>query len=412
MTERKPAVVTVSQLNRRIMSLLKADMTLLGLSVRGEISNFKRHSSGHLFFSLRDEVSSVRAVMFRTNAERLTFLPEEGMSVVVTGNVQCFERDGVYQIYVQQIIPDGEGERAVAQKQLRERLQKEGIFSQKRPLPKFPEKICLITAETSAAVHDFLNILGRRDPLVRVILIPALVQGEKAPDSICRAFCLANGTDADLILFGRGGGTSEDLSAFDTERVARAVYESRIPTISAVGHEIDMCIADLAADRRAATPSEAAELAVPDVREIAGRLEKRLSFVKKDFDAFLTRREEAVKRAFLKVSANSPRNRLSVNERLLDVKRIEIQSRIRRLLSEKEHRLSEREAVLSALNPLTVLTRGYSIVSRENETIAKSGQLMVGDEIRVRFSEGAVSAVVREVFPSDKSSESETITNR
>lgn len=412
MTERKPAVVTVSQLNRRIMSLLKADMTLLGLSVRGEISNFKRHSSGHLFFSLRDEVSSVRAVMFRTNAERLTFLPEEGMSVVVTGNVQCFERDGVYQIYVQQIIPDGEGERAVAQKQLRERLQKEGIFSQKRPLPKFPEKICLITAETSAAVHDFLNILGRRDPLVRVILIPALVQGEKAPDSICRAFCLANGTDADLILFGRGGGASEDLSAFDTERVARAVYESRIPTISAVGHEIDMCIADLAADRRAATPSEAAELAVPDVREIAGRLEKRLSFVKKDFDAFLTRREEAVKRAFLKVSANSPRNRLSVNERLLDVKRIEIQSRIRRLLSEKEHRLSEREAVLFALNPLTVLTRGYSIVSRENETIAKSGQLMVGDEIRVRFSEGAVSAVVREVFPSDKSSESETITNR
>ncbi len=400
--ERKPFVVTVSQLNRRIATLVKGDPTLLGLSVRGEISNFKLHSSGHMFFSLRDEASVVRAVMFRANAGQLSFLPEDGMSVIVTGNVQCFERDGVYQIYVSRIVPDGEGERAVAQKQLRERLQKEGLFTRKRPIPEMPKKICLITAETGAAIRDLLNILGRRDPLVGVVFIPALVQGEKAPESICRAFRLANETDADVIVFGRGGGASEDLSAFDTEQVARAVYESRIPTISAVGHEIDFCIADLAADLRASTPSEAAELAVPDMRERFEALDRRLALVKKSLGALLARREGEVKQTFLRIAANSPRNRLVANERLLDVKRIEIQSRLKRLLSEKEHRLSEREAVIAALNPLTVLTRGYSIVSCGGEAVSESGALAAGDEVLIRFSEGSASAVIREVFPPDK----------
>ncbi|MCM1418834.1 MAG: exodeoxyribonuclease VII large subunit, partial [Roseburia sp.] len=263
MTGNKPFTVTVSQLNRRIALMLKGDKSLAGLVVRGELSNVTLHSSGHLFFTLRDESAAVRGVMFRSNAERLAFLPEEGMSVIVTGNVQCFERDGVYQIYAVEIAPSGAGEQAVAQKQLKERLLKEGIFSRKRPLPTFPQKICVITAETGAAIRDILNVLERRCPTVRVIFIPALVQGDKAPESICRAFRLAEGTDADLVIFGRGGGSAEDLSAFDTEAVARAVYLSPIPTISAVGHEIDVCLADLAADLRAPTPSAAAELAVP-----------------------------------------------------------------------------------------------------------------------------------------------------
>lgn len=392
MTQNKPFTVTVSQLNRRIAMMIKGDKSLAGLSVRGELSNVKLHSSGHLFFTLRDEACAVRGVMFRASAERLTFLPEDGMSVIVTGNVQCFERDGVYQIYASEIAPSGAGEQAVAQKQLKERLLKEGIFSRKRPLPEFPETICVITAETSAALQDVLNILGRRCPTVRVILISALVQGEKAPDSICRAFALANGMDADLIIFGRGGGSAEDLSAFDTEQVARAVYGSRIPTVSAVGHETDVCIADLAADLRAPTPSAAAELAVPDVRGLLGALDERLAAVRKSLLTLLTARERSVERTFSAIAANSPRSRLLTNERLLEVKKIEIESRMRRLLSEKEHRLSERVAVLSALNPLAVLTRGYSILYKGDEVISDSAALTVGDEVLIRLREGSVSA--------------------
>lgn len=407
MTGNKPLIVTVSQLNRRIAVMLKGDRTLSGLSVRGELSSVKLHTSGHIYFTLRDEVSAVRGVMFRSNAERLAFLPEEGMSVVVTGNVQCFERDGVYQLYANEIVPSGAGEQAVAQKQLKERLYKEGIFSRKRPLPAFPERICVITAETGAALQDVLNILGRRCPTVRVILIPALVQGEKAPDSICRAFARANETDADVIIFGRGGGSAEDLSAFDTEQVARAVYGSRIPTVSAVGHETDVCIADLAADLRAPTPSAAAELAVPDVRGLLGALDERLTAVKKSLLNLLAARERSVERVFSAIAANSPRSRLLTNERLLDVKKIEIQSRMRRLLSEKEHRLSERVAVLSALNPLAVLTRGYSILYKGDEVITSGASLSVGDEVWIRLREGSVSARISAVGADGKSAERE-----
>lgn len=407
MTENKPFSVTVSQLNRRIALMLKGDKTLSGLSVRGELSNVKPHTSGHLYFTLRDETSAVRGVMFRSYADQLTFRPEEGMSVTVTGNVQCFERDGVYQLYASEIVPSGAGEQAVAQKQLKERLYKEGVFSRKRPLPRFPEKICVITAETGAALQDILNILGRRCPTVRVILIPAAVQGEKAPESICRAFARANETDADTIIFGRGGGSAEDLSAFDTEQVARAVYGSRIPTISAVGHETDVCIADLAADLRAPTPSAAAELAVPDVFGLIASLEGRLTAVKKSFSALLSARERSVERVFSAIAANSPRSRLLTNERLLDVKRIEIQSRMRRLLSEREHRLSERVAVLSALNPLAVLTRGYSIVYKGDEAVTSAASLSVGDEVLIRLSEGSVSARISAVGADERPAESE-----
>ncbi len=399
-------IVTVSQLNRRVALMLKNDKGFAGLSVRGEISNFTVHSkSGHIYFSLKDEAASVKAVMFRSNAKRLTFLPQNGMSVIVVGSVQCYERDGVYQIYVSRIIPAGAGEQAVAQKQLKERLLKEGIFAQKRPRPRFPKKICVITAETGAALQDILNILGRRDPLVHVVLIPALVQGSGAPDSICGALERANRTDADLILFGRGGGSAEDLSAFNTEQVARAVYASRIPTISAVGHETDWCVADLAADFRAPTPSAAAELAVPDREELLSFPCGRLMKIRKGLEELLLRREGAVVRVFEKIQANSPRRQLAMHEKLLEMKRAEIRGKMKRLLSDRERRLTERTAVLSALNPLAVLMRGYTILYKHGKAISHVSQLNGGDEVRIRLNGGFASAAIRAVYTEEEKNE-------
>ncbi len=232
MQQNKPFTVTVSQLNRKIALMLKGEKTFTDLCVRGEISDFTLHyKSGHMYFSLKDEACSVKAVMFRSYAENLGFIPENGMSVVVRGSVQCYEKDGVYQIYTSDIIPDGIGAQAVAFEQLKAKLEKEGLFSQKRPLPRFPEKICVITAETGAALQDIINILSRRYPVCKVVLIPVLVQGEKAPDSISNAFSKAGKTGADLIIFGRGGGSSDDLSAFNSEQVVRAVFESSIPKV-------------------------------------------------------------------------------------------------------------------------------------------------------------------------------------
>lgn len=397
-----PLIVTVSQLNRRISLMLKNDRSLVNLSVRGEISNFKVHyKSGHIYFSLGDDAASVKAVMFRSYAEKLAFMPEDGMSVVVTGSVQCYERDGVYQIYVTEIIPAGAGEQAAAKRQLAEKLRAEGLFApeRKRARPALPRKICVITSETGAALQDIRNVLERRDPLIKLVLIPALVQGENAPDSVCAAFRIADRTDADLVIFGRGGGSAEDLSAFDTEQVARAVAACRAVTISAVGHETDWCIADLAADYRAPTPSAAAELAVPDRQTLCAYPEAVLSGIRTKLANRLYTLSRAADAAFAEVRMKNPRGRLEINSSLLESKQAEIRGKVSALVARREQALSEQASVISALNPLAVLMRGYSIVYRDGKAVSRVGQLSAGDRVTIRLSDGEARA---EILPEKK----------
>lgn len=396
MTPNKPFVVTVSQLNRRISVLLSGEKTFADLCVRGEISNLTIHyKSGHIYFSLKDETASVKAVMFRSNAEKLDFLPEDGMSVVVRGSVQCFERDGVYQIYANEIIPEGAGKQALAFEQLKEKLSAEGLFSQKRAIPQFPKKIAVVTSETGAALQDILNILGRRYPFVKVVLIPVTVQGESASKSIVDGIKTANETDADVIIFGRGGGSAEDLSAFNTELVARAVFASRIPTISAVGHEIDFSIADFTADLRAPTPSAAAELAVPEKETLSAALDTYKARIAKQILTLFDRKLSGAGNTYEKIRAKNPAQKLQNNEQLIENRRNEIRGKMQSILRSREQLIYAKAAVISALNPLAVLLRGYSIAYKEGSVISSIENVENGDEITVKLSDGEITAVVK-----------------
>lgn len=396
MTPNKPFVVTVSQLNRRISVLLSGEKTFADLCVRGEISNLTIHyKSGHIYFSLKDETASVKAVMFRSNAEKLDFLPEDGMSVVVRGSVQCFERDGVYQIYANEIIPEGAGKQALAFEQLKEKLSAEGLFSQKRAIPQFPKKIAVVTSETGAALQDILNILARRYPFVKVVLIPVTVQGESAPKSIVDGIKTANETDADVIIFGRGGGSAEDLSAFNTELVARAVFASRIPTISAVGHEIDFSIADFTADMRAPTPSAAAELAVPEKETLSAALDTYKMRIAKQILTLFDRKLSGAENTYEKIRAKNPAQKLQNNEQLIENRRNEIRGKMQSILRSREQLVYAKAAVISALNPLAVLLRGYSIAYKEGSVISSIENVENGDEITVKLSDGEITAVVK-----------------
>ena len=396
MTPNKPFVVTVSQLNRRISVLLSGEKTFADLCVRGEISNLTiLYKSGHIYFSLKDETASVKAVMFRSNAEKLDFLPEDGMSVVVRGSVQCFERDGVYQIYANEIIPEGAGKQALAFEQLKEKLSAEGLFSQKRAIPQFPKKIAVVTSETGAALQDILNILARRYPFVKVVLIPVTVQGESAPKSIVDGIKTANETDADVIIFGRGGGSAEDLSAFNTELVARAVFASRIPTISAVGHEIDFSIADFTADMRAPTPSAAAELAVPEKETLSAALDTYKARIAKQILTLFDRKLSVAENTYEKIRAKNPAQKLQNNDQLIENRRNEIRGKMQSILRSREQLVYAKASVISALNPLAVLLRGYSIAYKEGSVISSIENVENGDEITVKLSDGEITAVVK-----------------
>ena len=396
MTANKPFTVTVSQLNRRISLMIKGEKAFSDLCIKGEISNLTIHyKSGHIYFSLKDEASAVKAVMFRSNAEKLSFLPEDGMSVIVRGSVQCYERDGVYQIYASEIIPDGIGSQAAALEQLKAKLKKEGLFSQKRNLPAFPEKICVITAETGAAVQDIINIIGRRYPITEIVLLPVLVQGEKAPESIVKAFQKSGKTGADLIIFGRGGGSSEDLSAFNDERVVRAVFDSSIPTISAVGHETDVTLSDFAADLRAPTPSAAAELAVPDLAEILDSVNTAEEYLKFRITEILNKYSTAVELLSKKLEACNPMYTITANEQKLNSKIQEIDDKFKSLVASKEHLMLEKATVISALNPLSVLLRGYSIVYKNEKAVFSAAEICSGDQLKIRLSDGEIDAVAK-----------------
>ena len=398
-------IFSVTELNNRIKDLFELDPVLLNVCVRGELSNYKRYPSGHHYFTLKDSGSSVRCVMFRSYAERLRFLPENGMSVLAFGRVSVYPRDGAYQLYCSRIEPEGSGDLQIAFEQLKAKLEKEGLFddSHKRALPKYPGKIAVITSEAGAAVHDIINILDRRWPLSEVLVLPVKVQGEEAPAEIAAALRYANGYKvADLIITGRGGGSAEDLWAFNDERVARAIFDSVIPVISAVGHEPDVTISDYVADRRASTPSNAAETAVPDQRDIRVYLKSLGSAAARSLE-----KELEAGRGKLNIIKNSRvlSNPLEITDSKredLDLCRERLAASASSLIQDKRNALSGLSDRLNALSPLNVLSRGFSFsTDMEGKAVNGVRDLKVKDRIRIRFSDGTADCTVDSVIRED-----------
>ena len=393
--------LSVTALNLYIRDLLDSQRTLANVGVRGELSNYKIYPSGHHYFTLKDSESSLKCVMFKSSASRLRFRPENGMGVTVWGRVSVYPRDGAYQLYATQIIPEGTGDLQIAFEQLKAKLEGEGLFdpAHKKPLPRFPERIAIITSAAGAAVHDMIRILGKRWPMTKILLLPVRVQGVEAPAEIAGAIRYANEFDvADLIITGRGGGSIEDLWAFNDERVARAIYASRLPVISAVGHEPDVTISDYVADRRASTPSNAAEIAVPDCREIAEVLagfELRASqSMRKQLNTLRERLDVCAQRRVL----TDPMTLVDNRRMELDRSRERLASAEEKILAVKRQRFVASTAKLEAMSPLKVLTRGYAIVDDEKgNAIRSAGQLHNGDRITLRLSDGRANCLVEDV---------------
>lgn len=390
--------LTVTELNSHIKGLIDADPALSTVCVRGELSNYKIYPSGHHYFTLKDSESSLRCVMFKSSAVKLRFHPESGMSVTAFGRISVFPRDGAYQLYCSGLMPEGTGDLQLAFEQLKKKLDEEGLFDRahKKPLPRFPEKIAIITSSAGAAVHDMIRILGHRWPMTKVLLLPVRVQGVEAPAEIVGAIRYANEFKvADLIITGRGGGSIEDLWAFNDERVARAIYASDIPVISAVGHEPDVTISDYVADARASTPSNAAELAVPDMNEFADMLKsyeiRAGHAMKKQFSALRSR-----------LDALSARRVMAEPMTLIDNRRIEVDHRRdelisaqERIISGKKHEFVRLAAALDAMSPLKVLSRGYAIAfDGEGETLKSVGKIQAGDKLSVRLADGVAACTV------------------
>ena len=391
-------VLTILQLNEYIRSQMDADALLTQVAVKGEISNYKLYPSGHHYFTLKDESSALKCVMFKGNALRLRFRPENGMKVIAMGKVSVFPRDGSYQLYCTAMAMDGIGDLYAAFEQLKKRLQAQGLFdpAHKQPIPKFPGTIGIITSPAGAAVHDMLRILNKRYPLSKVRLLPVRVQGEEAPGEIAAAIRYANYHQlADLLIVGRGGGSIEDLWAFNEEVVAHAIYESRIPVISAVGHEPDVTISDYVADLRAATPSNAAELAVPD-REA---LSQTLDSMSNAMAAALNRQIKA-HRQHLDVLSQSPALRsptgyLEQKQRQLELLKNRLIAAENQNISHNNQRYIALTAKLDAMSPLKVLTRGYSMVQdSRGEVIRSVSQVEMGQRIGINLSDGKLFATV------------------
>ena len=393
--------ITVSELNTYIKNLIDGDLFLNRVVVKGELSNFTNHRTGHFYFSVKDEGSLIRAVMFRSAASKVKFTPEDGMKVILKGTVSAFVRDGQYQLYVTSMEPDGMGALHLAFEQMKKKLAAEGLFREerKKPLPKIPSSIGVITSPTGAAIRDIIHVLNRRFPYAKVYIYPALVQGSDAPPTLCRGLDFFNEHGGvDVIIIGRGGGSMEDLWAFNDETLARRIAASRIPVISAVGHEVDFTIADFVADRRAPTPSAAAEIAVPETHELMHKINNIVGRTQLLLSRSVERRREAVKLL-------SERRIFTQPERAFDEKRLRVtllhdaaqRSLETRLLNAKAA-LSTQGAKLNALSPLSVFSRGYALAEDGNGNILKSeSQVQAGDSIRVRLRDGALRATVQSV---------------
>ena len=391
----------VTEVNELVKLLLDNEPMLQNICVRGELSNYKMYPSGHHYFSLKDPEGAIRCVMFKSSAMRLRFQPENGMKVLVTGRVTVFPRDGAYQLYCNTMTPEGVGDLAVAFEQLKAKLYAEGLFdpAHKKPLPVYPEKIAIVTSSAGAAVHDMIRILRRRYPIAKVILLPVRVQGVEAPPEIAGAIRYADKWKiGDVIITGRGGGSMEDLWAFNDERVARAIYNCEIPVISAVGHEPDVTISDFVADARASTPSNAAEIAVPDqvelLRWLRGAEERmaqsesqRLTVLRQRLDTLASKRVMTDHLAYVQ---DKRMELVHVQQRLGDLSG--------KAVARKRQKFSELAASLDAMSPLKVLGRGYAMVQNDAGQILKSCRdVTAGERVSVTLGEGGFSATVEEV---------------
>ncbi len=394
-----PTAMTVAELNEFIKNIFDSNRALSSVTVKGEISNFTLHRSGHLYFSLKDSESQIKSVMFRSSAARLKFVPENGMKIIAHGSVSVYSRDGSYQFYVNSIQPDGVGALYLAYEQLKAKLEAEGLFSQelKRPIPEFPERIGVITSPTGAAVRDIINVAGRRYPLAKIYLYPSLVQGDGAEENLISALDYFNKTKlVDTIIIGRGGGSIEDLWAFNGERLARKIYETEIPVISAVGHETDFTICDFVSDLRAPTPSAAAELAVPDIRELFMTLaacEERLSLslirlseIKREK---LQNSSQRLVESGGKISAQRRENLDGIYEKISKAMSSNVKDKaaLLKLFAEK----------LNALSPLSVLARGYAIPENESGIIRSVCELERGDNFKLRLKDGSLVGKVEKI---------------
>lgn len=398
MENKKIPTVTVSQVNRAVSMLIGSDKRFNDLSVKGEISDFTRHyKTGHLYFSLCDDKAKLKAVMWASEANKLNFSPENGESVVCRGFLTVYEPAGVYQINVVSMAREGSGEQAKELFELVRKLDKEGLFKQKREIPEFPKKIAVITSQGGAALQDIINITTRRCPTIKLAVIPATVQGVNAAGSIVEAFGAAEKSGADTIIFGRGGGSSDDLSAFNDEAVARAIFRSKIPTISAVGHETDTTIADLVADMRAPTPSAAAELATPDLQEVKRKFDSLLSGIEYRVKSKISLCEAALNEKSRLINALSPKNKIAEKSRVAEVLFEKITQSVHRKLALCESALERQISVISALSPLEVLKRGYSITEKDGKAVLKSSELSVGDKVEIRLGSGFASAEITDI---------------
>lgn len=391
-------VLSITQLNEYIRGRMDSDPLLSQVAVRGEISNYKLYPSGHHYFTLKDESSALKCVMFKGNAVRLRFRPENGMKVIAMGKVSVFPRDGAYQLYCSAMAMDGVGDLYAAFEQLKKKLAAQGLFdpAHKKPLPKYPGTIGIITSSAGAAVHDMLRILRKRYPLSNVRLLPVRVQGVEAPGEIAAAIQYANRYKlADLLVVGRGGGSIEDLWAFNDERVAYAIYESRIPVISAVGHEPDVTISDFVADFRAATPSNAAELAVPD----QDALRQNLDSMSAAMATALSRQLKSARQHLTVLSQSpalrSPTGYIEQREKSLELLKNRLVSAQNQEITRKKQRYIAAVSKLDAMSPLKVLTRGYSMAQTEHGEVLRSvSQVELGERISISLCDGKLSATV------------------
>lgn len=392
-------IFSVTALNNYIKDLIDNDPGLAAVTVRGEVSNYKAYPSGHHYFSLKDENGTLKCVMFKGNALRLRFRPQNGMQVVAMGQVSVFQRDGVYQLYVTAMMPDGVGDLHMAFEQLKEKLQSEGLFDQahKKPLPVYPEKIALITSPAGAAVRDMIRVLGARWPMAQVCILPVRVQGTEAAGEISRAIAYANACQvADLIITGRGGGSMEDLWCFNEEIVARAIYASEIPVISAVGHEPDITIADLVADVRAATPSNAAELAVEDQNDVYARVLELSQRLGKQMTRELQRGRERLGRLENSRALQNPMWFVEERRMWLDRSREQMSAALRHRVAQERTRFAAAAGKLDALSPLKVLGRGYAIPKQGERVITSVKHLKAKDEFTLQLRDGALDCQVKE----------------
>ena len=388
---------SVSEINLYLKNLIAGELPLQQTLVRGEISNFKKYPSGHCYFTLKDSSSSLKCVMFRSRAQHLRFMPDNGLQVIAGGSIAVYERDGVYQLYVDSLAPEGAGDLALAFEQLKKKLTSEGLFDEehKQKLPRFPKKIGVVTSSAGAVLRDIYHVVSHRWPLVQLVLYPVQVQGEGAAEQIAEAIrFFSESYPVDTMIVGRGGGSMEDLQAFNEEQVVRAVYASKIPVISAVGHETDFSLTDFVSDVRAATPSQAAEFAVPDRREMQRHLQVLSGRMRNLFASGIEERRGKLQSLLSRPVMRSPQKNLEARRQRLDMASMRLQQLKDAFIIDKKHCLSMAMEKLEMLSPVMVLRRGYGIIEAEDKMLTSVQEVSIGQDLKITLKDGCLNARV------------------